>query len=427
MDIMEDAAPDASSPIDSDAQLRYRVWKKNAPLLYDYLQTSSLVWPSLSVQWFPDVERDSGFYKERLLVGSYSNGASAFENLQLLSVRIPGSRLSLDECDFDPERQEFVFNDAHYQENKVTISQRIPHVGDVNRAKVMPQNPDMLATISNDGSVSIFDRTKKSLNYDEDELIREKNMQQPGQEDTTDLADIKLKFHTAEGWGLDWNKFKQGELASGANDGCLAIWDIRDGFTRPDRLSTSATAKKKFKTCTMSPKAHVAAHDFGINSVAYLWHHDSLLGTAGEDGRVKVFDTRTMQPVLETKRPNAINTLDFNKQNQFGLALGDDKGHLYVEDLRSLEEPVLTLDAHTSAVSAVTWNYEFGNVVASSSSDGLVKIWRLGSEDTRPVFVHGGHMLGVSDVSWNPNDPWMLASCADDNSVQIWKPASTIL
>ena len=32
----------------------YKVWKKNAPYLYDTLITHGLQWPSLTAQWLPD-------------------------------------------------------------------------------------------------------------------------------------------------------------------------------------------------------------------------------------------------------------------------------------------------------------------------------------------------------------------------------------
>lgn len=34
----------------------YKLWKKNSPFLYDLLVTHALDWPSLTCQWFPDVE-----------------------------------------------------------------------------------------------------------------------------------------------------------------------------------------------------------------------------------------------------------------------------------------------------------------------------------------------------------------------------------
>ena len=32
----------------------YKTWKKNAPLLYDFILTRALEWPTLTVQWLPD-------------------------------------------------------------------------------------------------------------------------------------------------------------------------------------------------------------------------------------------------------------------------------------------------------------------------------------------------------------------------------------
>ena len=35
----------------------YKIWKKNAPFLYDLVMTHALEWPSLSVQWLSDVTK----------------------------------------------------------------------------------------------------------------------------------------------------------------------------------------------------------------------------------------------------------------------------------------------------------------------------------------------------------------------------------
>lgn len=35
----------------------YKIWKKNTPFLYDLVMTHALEWPSLTVQWLPDINR----------------------------------------------------------------------------------------------------------------------------------------------------------------------------------------------------------------------------------------------------------------------------------------------------------------------------------------------------------------------------------
>ncbi|EEB87146.1 hypothetical protein MPER_15627, partial [Moniliophthora perniciosa FA553] len=43
---------------------------------------------------------------------------------------------------------------------RVQVTQKINHAGEVNRARYMPQNPDLIATKAVSGEVLVFDRTK---------------------------------------------------------------------------------------------------------------------------------------------------------------------------------------------------------------------------------------------------------------------------
>lgn len=52
--IITGETPVEESGIDTQTQETYRAWKANAPALYDYLNTYNNVWPSLTVQFFPD-------------------------------------------------------------------------------------------------------------------------------------------------------------------------------------------------------------------------------------------------------------------------------------------------------------------------------------------------------------------------------------
>ena len=45
---------------------------------------------------------------------------------------------------------------------KIQIIQKIIHPGEINKARYMPQNPDLIATKCTSGEILIFDRTKHS-------------------------------------------------------------------------------------------------------------------------------------------------------------------------------------------------------------------------------------------------------------------------
>ncbi|KAG7698653.1 hypothetical protein KL930_001431 [Ogataea haglerorum] len=420
-----------SDPIGEERRERYFIWKKNAPLLYDYIQTTSLLWPSLTVQWFPDLEdvADTDYQQHRLLLGSHSSGFAKCESLNLFGLKTLRETTKLVDiaADYDPLKNEFIVKRDDWHATKISLVQKIPHRGEINRARYMPQNPDLIATISNNGDLYVFDRTKKPNNYTEDEI-----------NESDDFSDIKLEFHQSEGWGLDWNRHKEGELASASSDGTVALWDLtkfkkNTCDKKPAQTTTTGVEfqKRKYKTSTLQPTETAAAHDYGVNCLEYLYFHQNLIGTVGDDKKLKIFDTRVrLNCVKEDKlSDSAINVVSFSQVNEFGCAIGTETGDISLHDLRHMEAPVKTVNkSHNGALTCASWNPENGSLLATGSSDGTVKLWDWsGGPGEELRFVHGGHMLGVNDIDWNLHDANMLVSCSDDNSVQVWKPASTIL
>ncbi len=58
----------------------YKIWKKNAPFLYDVVLTHALDWPSLTVQWLPG--------KRRCVKKSFRNtGMRALMSVLLLRMK----------------------------------------------------------------------------------------------------------------------------------------------------------------------------------------------------------------------------------------------------------------------------------------------------------------------------------------------------
>lgn len=155
--------------------------KKNAPYLYDVVITHALDWPSLTCQWFPDKElydspshltdnlpihcrpANKPFTTHRLLLGTHTSG-QAQDYLQIATVQIPkrdAGGEKLDRGDYDDERGELGGHTIP-PAPRIQIIQRINHAGEVNRARYMPQNPDLIATKAVTGEVFVFDRTKHS-------------------------------------------------------------------------------------------------------------------------------------------------------------------------------------------------------------------------------------------------------------------------
>ena len=99
----------------------------------------------------------------RLLLGTHTSG-QAPDYLQIATVQIP-SRSGpgadvLDRSAYDDERGELGGHTLPASQARINVVQKINHQGEVNRARYMPQNPDLIATKAVSGEVLVFDRTK---------------------------------------------------------------------------------------------------------------------------------------------------------------------------------------------------------------------------------------------------------------------------
>jgi histone-binding protein RBBP4 len=117
-----------------------------------------------------------------MLIGTHTSDSDQ-NYLQIATVRMPRADTPLKEENYDQDRAEI----GNYDDSapRVQIIQSINHDGEVNRARYMPQNPDLLATKTVMGEVYIFDRTKHAL--------------QPREKDDKCNPNITLRGHTKEG------------------------------------------------------------------------------------------------------------------------------------------------------------------------------------------------------------------------------------
>lgn len=174
--------------------------------------STALEWPTLTTQWFPDVKevKDRNCTVHRLLLGTHT-AEDKPNYLQIAEVEIP--KMPLPRPDgYDEERGEiggygYTGSASSPPVIKFNIVHKIDHPGEVNKARYQPQNPDIIATLSVDGKVLIFDRTKHSV----------KPSGKPNPQ-------VELVGHTSEGFGLNWSPFEEGLLASGSEDKTVLLW-----------------------------------------------------------------------------------------------------------------------------------------------------------------------------------------------------------
>ncbi|AMD20810.1 HDR068Wp [Eremothecium sinecaudum] len=400
--------PIISDDIPEELQTRYTYWKKNTKLLYDYLNTNTTKWPSLTCQFMPDLDTASD--KHRLLLSSFTSSQLVDDEAVLISEvstmkHIPWSSLS----NFDMDEMEFKIDNQTKLPNKnlvETVRIQFPG-GDCNRARYMPHNPDVIGTISSNGSVYILDRTKHGSN-------RPSLLGKTGKFEI-ELLNLEASQETGEALSIAWNWQKAGTLATSYANGDINIWDITE-FQKDQPIMTHPTLSTRLD-------------EGGTNEVSWMVHHTSILAAAGEGNTLGILDTRASSSFTPTKvnHHEGINTVQFNYDNDMLLGSADSQGTIHLWDMRDLTCPLKTF-YHGDSVSTIQWNSKIPSIIASAGqNEGLVKIWDTVKQDPELLFVHGGHLSGVNDISWNLHDPWVICSVANDNSTHIWKPASNIV
>lgn len=351
----------------------YYHWKQNLIYLYDCMISHSLAWPSMTVQWFPSVK--DGF--QNLLLGTFTSGA---DQEQLLVARVPFKLISHQDVE---------------HEAAVEVCAQFPHKGEVNKARHMPQDANIVATQSSLGLVCI---------YDIDPL---KKLEEPCH---------VFREHSKEGYGLAWNQASKGLLLSASNDSSICLWDLKAGLLASTFMG----------------------HKGGVQDVA--WHDANLFCSVGEDAQILLWDSRSKDKPVDALEGHSecTNCVDFNKLNEHIMAAGSADATISIWDLRSTKYKQCSLEQHKDEVISSVWSPHKESLLASGDKGGKAMVWdlaRLGeeiskedAEDGMPelIFTHGGHRNAVADLQWNPQVELLLASVDQDNVLQIWQMDKTI-
>ena len=297
---------------------------------------------------------------------------------------------------------------------KINIVQKILHQGEINRARYMPQNPNLIATKTNFNEVHIFDKTK--------------HPNKPSKLSDNKVANPQIVCigHEKDGYGLDWNPHKEGLLLSGSDDGLICLWDINKAKVNQN----------------LSPTHIFTGHNENVEDVGWHAHHHYMFASCGDDKTVQIWDIRNNDLSKAVHTINAhkaeVNCVSFNPYNENLLISGSADNTCALWDIRNLKKKFHSFESHQDQIFQVEWSPFCETIFASCSSDRRVIIWDLSkigeeqdaldAEDGPPelLFIHGGHTDKCSDFSWNPNEDWVISSVADDNVVQIWQMAENI-
>ncbi|ODV77168.1 histone acetyltransferase subunit [Suhomyces tanzawaensis NRRL Y-17324] len=365
----------------------YQLWRKNCRYMYEFVSETALTWPSLTIQWLPEHHEQDGVIDAKLLLGTHTSGEDT-NYLKVASTQVPSA----------------LPHPTNKANSRIKITKKLENAFEINRARYMPQDSSVVATINGEGQIDLYNI----------------------KEDST-KAYSHLEPHTANGYGLAWSSFTKGHLLTSSDDQTVVNTDVASGKT----VFSSST------------------HQDIVNDAKWHVLDANLFGSVSDDNYTFIYDARTPQtPILKhyNEESKGINSIAFSPFSHNLVAVGNANSNICLLDLRRLvnkdkssEGLLHTMMGHSDSITCLEFSPHKDGIIASGSQDRRLIIWDLfkigeeqqqeDAEDGCPelFMMHAGHTGAVSDLSWCPYKEWTLGSVADDNIVHLWEVGKSLI
>ncbi|NXB05389.1 WDR17 protein, partial [Cnemophilus loriae] len=246
------------------------------------------------------------------------------------------------------------------------------HVETIFDCKFKPDNPDLLATASFDGTIKVWDINTLSAVYTS-----------PGNEGVI--------------YSISWAPGDLNCIAGGTSRNGGFIWDVRKG-----KMITRFNEHEKN----------------GIFCIAWSHKDSKRIATCSSDGFciIRTIDGNVLH---KYKHPAAVFGCDWSQNNKDMIATGCEDKNVRVYYLAtSSDQPLKVFTGHTAKVFHVRWSPLREGILCSGSDDGTVRIWDYTQDAC--INVLSGHTAPVRGLMWNPEIPYLLISGSWDYTIRVW-------
>ena len=301
----------------------------------------------------------------------------------------------------------------------LVIKKKIVHPGEINRIKVCPLYPDLIATHTDSPLVYVWNTNsqpnrRSALNQD------------------PSTPDLTLQGHEdCDGsplyYALDCSKLVP-HVISGGSDHKICLWSIEDYCStllttayveqKAAQLaaphSNSATIgkpllpppSKKHIQRLLSPRLIFSGHTAQVEEVSFHPSHPDLLCSVGDDQLLMIWDQRLggnrAALAVQTGHTDDVNAVAWNTVNENLLITGSSDTTVKLLDMRRF-----TAGGH------------FTERYSSSSAVERAQWSHLASAGQGVVHTFNGHSRNVTNVGWHMNGEY-FASGSDDGDLCVW-------
>jgi WD40 repeat protein len=215
----------------------------------------------------------------------------------------------------------------------------------------------------------------------------------------------KLTVHSRPVHGLAFSGWKHPEaspalLATGAEDGSIAVWDLQTGM-----------ARNQFENPLFG------YWGYGVRSLAFS-PDDTILLTGGDQGYIARWDLATGEELshLQTQHGLLFSIAFSPDGSRLASACGD--GTVQIWDYATTE-PLVLLEGHSYGAWSVAWRND-GKRLATGAGDGTIKIWDPATgilqREKSAAFTK------IDILQYSPDDSQLAAVSAGERALVLDEP-----
>uniref|UniRef100_A0A7N1A3T4 Uncharacterized protein n=1 Tax=Kalanchoe fedtschenkoi TaxID=63787 RepID=A0A7N1A3T4_KALFE len=213
--------------------------------------------------------------------------------------------------------------------------------------------------------------------------------------------------HTDSVLDLAWNK----EYSASA-DKLVKVWDV-------------ATGKCKIT---------MGHHTDKVQSLAWNHYQPQVLLSGSFDHSVVMRDGRTpSHPGIRWSIPVDVESLAWNPHAEHSFVVSLEDGSVKGFDIRAASsdsaaeaKPSFTLHAHDKAVCAAVYSLSVPNLLATGSTDKMVKIWDLSNDQPSFIASNNPKAGSVFSMTFSEDNPFLLAIGGAKGKLQVSRNSSFV-
>ncbi|CAL5084442.1 unnamed protein product [Urochloa decumbens] len=224
-----------------------------------------------------------------------------------------------------------------------------------------------------------------------------------------DAMVARLEKHTGPVCGLEFSELTPNRLASGAEQGELCIWDLKNpvepGVYPPLKQSVGSSAQAEISCLSWNPK----------------FQH--ILATTSSNGMTVVWDLRNQKPLTSfsdsVRRKSSVLQWNPDMSTQLIVASDDDSSpSLRVWDVRKTISPVREFVGHSKGVIAMSWCPYDSSFLLTCSKDNRTICWDTVSGEIISELPTSDNWN--FDLHWYRKIPGVIAASSFDGKIGIY-------